>query len=182
MSHITPSRYERKRTMSRSRTIDDEGRPEKKLVEKTNDRARCRRETVTAHRSYDRLRKRTRRRRNKREEFITSICKPLFVTMIVNKIENTVCNVCVPEFYPRSGSFSRLFSFFYFGDDSTTGLEQRIVVCLPLLFLLYVFLVWLLCSLFPPPPPPPIENVSDPRDPCTSPSLYNFYVAIVVNE
>lgn len=37
-------------------------------------------------------------RERRGREFITSICNPLFVTMIVNKIEDNVCNECVPEF------------------------------------------------------------------------------------
>lgn len=60
-----------------------------------------------------RRKERTRRQKNERKEFITSICKPLFVTMIVNKMENTVCNECVPEFHP-SNWFTRYDSFIFF--------------------------------------------------------------------
>lgn len=99
-----------------------------------------------------RRKERTRRQKNERKEFITSICKPLFVTMIVNKMENTVCNECVPEFHP-SNWFTRYDSFIFFflfffkflqqGKDYIWNFE---IVVSPSIFLLYVFLAQLLYS------------------------------------
>lgn len=74
-----------------------------------------------------RRKERTRRQKNERKEFITSICKPLFVTMIVNKMENTVCNECVPEFHP-SNWFTRYDSFiFFFYSSSNFYSKEKII-------------------------------------------------------
>lgn len=72
--------------------------------------------------------------------------------MIVNKMENTVCNECVPEFHP-SNWFTRYDSFIFFYSSSNFYSKKRYIwnfeiIVFPSIFLLYVFLAQLLYSFF----------------------------------
>lgn len=98
---MTGGKSEKEHDETRWNDGSGDGGEEKRRVNETGgkERVRCYRDGRTIDAT-----KRTNAtlEKNEREEFITSICKPLFVTMIVNKMENTVCNECVPEFHPSS--------------------------------------------------------------------------------